>query len=370
MLAAVLASLSRLVGVDSPERQVYPRVGPGIEYAHRQIGDKPWAVFVVKIDRARDDLGWATTLANGTVTGLSTVSDQTRAFPRRRGTPVVAVNADFFVIRPGSYQGDPSGLHIVNGEVVSIPIGTSFWIDARGGPHCNDVRADFEVRWPDGAQTRFGLNSARGGARAVLYTPTFGESTRTSGGRELVLEPAGGGVWPPLRVGETYEARVRAVREAGDTPLSPRTMVLSIGPRLAPKIPAVKAGDALRVTVATRPDLTGVEFAIGGGPPLVRNRKSLREASADEPRHPRTALGWNDTHYFLVVVDGRQTGYSIGMTFSELADFCLVLGCTDALNLDGGGSSTLWIDGQVVNRPSDGRERHVANALLVYRKPP
>jgi exopolysaccharide biosynthesis protein len=88
------------------------------------------------------------------------------------------------------------------------------------------------------------------------------------------------------------------------------------------------------------------------------------------PRHPRTALGWNDEHFFLVVVDGRQEALSVGMTYRELAALMRRLGCTHAMNLDGGGSSTLWLGGRIMNSPSDGRERPVANSLIVISDEP
>jgi exopolysaccharide biosynthesis protein len=69
-----------------------------------------------------------------------------------------------------------------------------------------------------------------------------------------------------------------------------------------------------------------------------------------------------------VVVDGRQLDVSIGMTLPELAEFMLKLGCKEALNLDGGGSATLWAFGAVRNSPSEGQERPACNALVVLRK--
>ena len=84
-------------------------------------------------------------------------------------------------------------------------------------------------------------------------------------------------------------------------------------------------------------------------------------------RHPRTALGWNREALFLVVVDGRQIDVSVGMTFPELADYMLKLGCDEAMNLDGGGSTTLWYFGSVKNSPSEGQERPAANALVVLK---
>ena len=85
-------------------------------------------------------------------------------------------------------------------------------------------------------------------------------------------------------------------------------------------------------------------------------------------RHPRSAIGWNKDYFFMVEVDGRQRK-SLGMTFPELAEYMLKLGCEEAMNLDGGGSATLWVDGEVVNSPSRGRERPAANALALLKKP-
>ena len=87
-------------------------------------------------------------------------------------------------------------------------------------------------------------------------------------------------------------------------------------------------------------------------------------------KHPRTALGWNDRYFYLVAVDGRQKHLSIGMTLNELAQYMISLGCREAMNLDGGGSSTLWLLDGVVNSPSDEEERSVANALILVRKKP
>ena len=85
-------------------------------------------------------------------------------------------------------------------------------------------------------------------------------------------------------------------------------------------------------------------------------------------RHPRSAIGWNENYFFLVTVDGRQKGVSAGMTLDELATYLVELGCQEAMNLDGGGSATLWFHGKVRNQPCDGYEREVANSLIVCEK--
>jgi exopolysaccharide biosynthesis protein len=119
------------------------------------------------------------------------------------------------------------------------------------------------------------------------------------------------------------------------------------------------------------------EFVVGGGPRLVRN---ARLAAAGDPgiygagfadaRHPRTAVGVRaDGRILLVTVDGRQPERSVGMTIAELTALLLELGAVEALNMDGGGSTTMVADGRVVNNPSDlAGERPVGDALLVLRR--
>lgn len=81
---------------------------------------------------------------------------------------------------------------------------------------------------------------------------------------------------------------------------------------------------------------------------------------------PRTAIGVTaDGHILLVVVDGRDPGYSRGATLPELADIMISLGATTAYNLDGGGSSELWFNGVVVNQPSNGGERATSDILYI-----
>ena len=81
---------------------------------------------------------------------------------------------------------------------------------------------------------------------------------------------------------------------------------------------------------------------------------------------PRTAVGVIDeNHLVFVVVDGRQSGYSAGVTLTELADIMVDLGATTAYNLDGGGSSTMYFNGEVVNQPSNGGERGTSDILYI-----
>ena len=338
--------------------------GRGFTYQNDRIAGEPWSVHIVAVDRSRTDLKLHTTLAKGTIFGMSALSEQVKSLPGEFGRPVAAVNGDFYR-DDRKYSGDPKGLQILDGELVSAPCDWScFWIDTAGEPHMSNVVSLLQVRWPTGAVTPFGLNEERDNNAAVLYTPRLGSSTRSSGGRELILERADGGPWLPLAPGQTYHARVREIRH-GDTSLTPDIMVLSLGPQLA--TPAIAPGAVLKLSTGTAPDLSGVKTAIGGGPALVRNGKVIAP-DTNPVRHPRTAIGWNKDRFFMVAVDGRQRNLSVGMTYVELAEYMAKLGCAEALNLDGGGSTTCWVLGQVMNSPSEGHERNMANALVLVHK--
>ncbi len=358
----------------------------GISYRNDRIESAPWSVHVVKVSRDDPTLEIRSTLARGTVLGLSTLSEQARAIPAEIGTPLAGVNGDFYQREGNAYAGDPRGLQIVDGELVSAPTGNpnycAFWIDSEGLPHTGDVKPQFKATLANRRSFRIGLNEERSSSEVVLFTPTLGRATRANSGRELILEKAGDGPWLPLRPGETYQARVRSVNDAGNTRLEKDIMVLSFGTRARSTVTNVEPGAIVTLSTATLPDLRGAKAAIGGGSVVTLAGKGARlgqsndgkagnvyQARAMFERHPRGAVGWSKSHLFLVEVDGRQRGLSVGMTLEELGAYMATIGCEEAINLDGGGSATFWYRGRVVNSPCDGTERAIANGLVIVRKP-
>jgi hypothetical protein len=342
--------------------------GPGFRYTNEVVEDMPWSIHIIEVERGRRDFEFCTTLGKGDVIGMGTVAEQVKSVPRQYGQPLAAINGDFYE-RKEKEEGRPRDLQIRFGEVVSSPAGHDcFWIAPDGTPHMTNVYSRFRVIWANGTTTPIGLNQVREDDSAVLYTSVYGVSTRTAGGVELVLERGTNSVWLPLKAGREYAGRVREVRSAGNTTLAPEIMVLSLGPSLAAQVPSVQSGATVRIVTETVPDLTGVNVAIGGGPALLRDGKPMHWRGLFKFRHPRTALGWNKEHIFLVEVDGRQANISVGMTFPELADYMAKIGCDQAMNLDGGGSATLWAFGMVKNSPSEGEERPAPNALVLLKK--
>jgi hypothetical protein len=115
----------------------------------------------------------------------------------------------------------------------------------------------------------------------------------------------------------------------------------------------------------------GVFDVVGGNPILVHDGEvAVAPCPSGCGRQPRTGIGSTEGGgVILVVVDGRQRRWSVGASVPEFARLMRDLGATEALNLDGGGSSTMVVDGEVVNRPSDGRPRSISNAVLVLPGP-
>lgn len=116
----------------------------------------------------------------------------------------------------------------------------------------------------------------------------------------------------------------------------------------------------------------GVRQSFEFGPELIRDGKAVafgRDfdliSTKAGRREPRTAIGQiGPLHYALIVADGRQGGYSKGMTLAELQRLFIDCGAQTAMNLDGGGSTEMWFEGEIINRPSEGRERRMSDILF------
>lgn len=116
----------------------------------------------------------------------------------------------------------------------------------------------------------------------------------------------------------------------------------------------------------------GVYDVLGGMPILVADGRAVAETCSSSfcRRNPRTGIGWTDNgRILLVVIDGRRPRWSVGASLGEFANIMRDLGAVQALNLDGGGSTTMVVEGDVVNKPSDGHLRSISNAVLVLPGP-
>lgn len=125
-----------------------------------------------------------------------------------------------------------------------------------------------------------------------------------------------------------------------------------------------------KLSINTLPEWKDVKHIISGGPYLVKDNEVFVDMTAQKlgaigGKNPRSAIGYTiDNNLILVAVDGRE-GSSIGMTLMELANFMKQIGCTNAMNLDGGGSTVMYVNGQVVNKPAQKGGIPLSNAIVL-----
>lgn len=129
----------------------------------------------------------------------------------------------------------------------------------------------------------------------------------------------------------------------------------------------------VELDIKTSPEWKGVKHIISGGPYLVKDGEVYVDMTAQKlqsigGRNPRSAIGYtSDRNIILVAVDGRE-GSSIGMTLMELANFMKSAGCIGAINLDGGGSTVMYVKGKVVNKPQMTGGIPLSNAIILSEK--
>ncbi|HEX9774690.1 MAG TPA: phosphodiester glycosidase family protein [Actinomycetota bacterium] len=356
-LAAAVAPLSpgHAAGARDLARDRRARLATGVVHEHLTAADPDLSVNVARISpEAQAEL--RTVSAADAVDGAHL--ERPSAMCARVGC-IAAINGDFF-------RGNaPVGAVVSGGEMIRSPARShrQLMVGRDGAVRAGALDWYGSIVTTDLDRLRLrAVNRERGRNGLVLYTRAFGNRTATNRhGAELSLRfvtPRGG----RLLLGQTVLVRARSFASGiGNARIPAVGAVLSGNGKAARALRALwramQAGDAGRemlLRVETTPEVT---TAIGGVPVLVRDGRRVVEddgGSFVRSRHPRTIVGWNDAgEILLVAIDGRQPGYSAGATLVQAANVMIELGATDALNLDGGGSTTFVVGGDVVNRPSD-----------------
>ncbi len=218
-----------------------------------------------------------------------------------------------------------------------------------------------------------GINRERGSNSLVIFNQDYDTSTYTNtNGTEVILENVSDVLKPSGEVTTTVK---EVLSNQGNTSLTEGQFVLSGEGTSKEILDSLQPGDQIIIKTTTNAPFDKVDEAVGGYHLLVKDGDAV--ASTDPYKHPRTALGVKaDGSVFFTVIDGRQPGFSEGVTLNDLGKIMKDLGAVDAINLDGGGSTT-FVARQpgdrhlsVVNSPSDGSQRNVANSLLVVSTAP
>jgi exopolysaccharide biosynthesis protein len=375
-------------------------VAPGIEYTQETIAPPagPLVYNVLKVNlkapgvHVQTAIGKDVVIADDPTQGRETVAP----LAIRHGA-IAAINADFF-----PYTGDPLGIAIRDGELVSesMPHRAAMAITSSGQALFDTLLTVGAINAADGSTGVLdGINRLPEDGEITILTPTYGTKMRTPALTTTIVLSA---VNLPVHLGQDQSGK-SGIASPGD----PRGLIPTDGAVLVGKGAGadwlrahVKEGEDVkfhfdfmsnpltdkpnRALFASRAGGYRVNRtkglwldatqAVGGGPWLVRNgqayvdgvQEGMSEAGFTQAKHPRSAIGVTATGELLIVaVDGRQA-MSRGVSLPELAQYMLKIGAVQAINLDGGGSTSMVIDGLYVNSPSDGEPRAVADALLVY----
>jgi hypothetical protein len=369
-------------------------LAPGVAYRHVVDARGPWDVHVVRVDLRRADVAVRAARARDALRGRERVSDMARRATTAGATVLAAVNADFFDLRTGENENN----QVLDGEwwkglkVTDSPYDTydnvhaQLVLDGAGRASIDRYIVDGRA-WVRGAMTPIlTVNALPSGVQegTALFTARYGATTPRDTTRPSVEAPlvAAG------RRGDTalFVRRGAVATTSGSAIPADGAVLTAYGARMA-AVQAMADGDTVRVRLAALPlgaalhrvDERVPTTLLGGWPRILRDGENVAGDAATvegtisrnaEARHPRTGVGVSrdGNTLFLLTVDGRSEN-SGGMTLVELADALRRLGAWQALNFDGGGSTTMVIDGAVVNKPSDPTgEREVGNALLVVRR--
>ena len=350
------------------EQRISETLAPGVEHIEikrgdfqRETGDR-WQIHVLIVDPTKASLKFARALDEF-------VGQETTSSLAARHGAIAAINAGFFRVG-GTYRGEPDGLMITNGKVISEPVrgGAAMALTTVGGTKVAFARVTVKAELRINGKTTIpinGFNRPREADQLIVFTPEFHRTTLTTpDGLEVIVR----------------RGRVQELREGQGSSVIPADgVVLSASGTARQALSQLRRGTKIEILtpIQATPALPFVpEVLLGGGPILLTQRKIQTNPDGFNPnsfvnaRHPRTAIGVrNDGTLVLVTVDGRQPKKSVGMTIPELAALMLELGCEEAMNLDGGGSTTMVIRNKAVNSVSDATgERVVGDALLVIAK--
>ena len=372
-LSIVCALCSQIIAQD------FRTVHDGVEYARvdHKIGNDLVKISLLRLDlkKVRLDVHHA----HDKAIGLETTS----SIAKRKGA-VAAINAGFFRLDMSKFAGDAAGVLKVDGKVLSENVNGRVALGISNGKktdvafaHINTSVAILNLGLSvDGIMQIDGINRQRKSHEIILFTPEFGRTTQTdNAGDEYVIRR--GNEWSPN--GKIVEIR----KGKGDSLIPIDGYVISGTGEKVEKLRVFFSTGFQRASSSVINDTLEVgvnkffsdaEDIVAGVPQLIKNGKiditwQQEKASRSfvETRHPRTAVAkLKDGKFLMMTVDGRQPGVSVGMTLQELAEYLLGLGAVDAMNLDGGGSTTMFLDGKVVNIPSDREgERKVGDAIIV-----
>jgi len=334
------------------------RIAPGIIH-HKIIYPADTLIInLLEIDLKECDCSFNTVKADNKIEGLETTSSMTNS-----DNIIAAVNADFFeadgsiinnMISEGYVVKALSEAPYDRGGVTYSQIA----FDENNNPYIEKFRFEGCLTNGDLEYDIYGINTPVKTDELILYNYLFDRNDIPKNNIHLLKYNPSTGKYLTGMV--------------NNNPLSYEDFIILNGK-------GIQLSDTVDISLEFIPGYRNLTMLSGGWPQIIKNGwKCLPESEILErvfprfssTRHPRTGIGFSkdSTNIYLFVADGRQKS-SRGMSLDEFADLMLKYGVYNALNLDGGGSSTMVINGKVVNNPSDVTgERKVGSAIYVKKK--
>ena len=356
-------------------------IAPGVTHKRLVSNAGPWRINVLEIDLRQRGLVIRGVRAKDSSLARETVSSMVARYSGP-GRAVAGINADFFNTRTFESENNvviegriEKGITITDSPHESFDnVHYQFGVDWKNRPYIERFTVAATLRAPGRKPVPLeGINSWPDSNTLVLYTPVYGAATPpdTAGRRPTLV---------PLRLrSQRADTMIFTVAgtasEGGSLPLAAGGALAASGDMRQTLRSIGRRGGTVTVIARIQPAPSRLRTVVGGWPRVVMNGRSIAGYSSIlegtfprfEGRHPRSAVGISrdSATLYLITVDGRRPT-DAGMSLVELADLMLRLGAHDGMNFDGGGSTTMVVDGQVVNLPSDRNgEREVGSGLLV-----
>ncbi len=368
------------------------KVGPGTMLTSllmtSQSTTKVMRTFALTMDmKGHDNVEYRMEIGRDTTLSTERISSIAQRKSDSNTHYFAGVNADFFITTSyvPQYAGQPHMDCIMNGEIASTGYLAAadyghFFMDYNKNMWCDNPTQTFTITFPDETVVPLPrINQDIYAGEMVLFNSKYGKQTRVAECTDVQVALAEGESWAvnrPIKLVVTSNPST-----AGATPIAQGGAVLSGksgGP--AEKIATLKPGDELIANFNISMQDYGVSPDIkecSGGDVVILKRgeviyDAIRFINSRDSNNPRTMFGYTEDRSKMVwcLVDGRSTS-SLGCTYPEGAEIMKFFGCYDALNVDGGGSSGMYVEALgIVNSPSDGNERAVANGIFAVLNAP
>lgn len=271
---------------------------------------------------------------------------------------LAGVNGTFFAA-----NGKPLGALLINGELISYSIydRTAFFLDDQNAPYIDNLFITGDLYNKQGTRYQItGINENRGANDIIMYTPVWGERTQTdSRGWEIIVD----------------NNKVAGLAACNARIPDNGFVISAAGSAVESLLASFKSGDPVRTELKIVPYSSSpskIAHLISGGPRLVKNglpyvskHEERFRADISARRAARTAVGiTKNKELLLVTVEPPAKKWSLGASLEELADLMISLGAVEAMNLDGGGSTSLVVGKNI----AVGGQRPVSNAIIIYPK--